>query len=233
MENKLILSNNLPEVIKQCNQVNTLPDILRLKVPSIGILSKQFDHDKIVDIIEIQIMDVLDFFNLKTSMSPNQIHQTAELILKAYYWITIPDITLCLQNAKLGQYGKLYAAIDGQVILLWFEKYAIERSNLVEDIAEGLHNERKNGKPDYHPDIKSEILKMLKDKKKEVIPSSLAEMVGPPENIKNAFDEFDRLWKEQDYPVIEGSNVKIVMYKGLNYYQDAFLKLKFEEAKKI
>jgi len=233
MSNQLIrvdwANMSLPDVIKQSGEVNTLPEILKLRVPTIGILSKQHSTAKIIDIIHLKILDVLEFFNLKTSMNDKQITQTAELILKAYYWITVSDITLCFENAKLGQYGKLYAAIDGQVILLWFKVYVADRANEAEDLMEREHNERKFKKTIFAPELGEAITEAYQvvEERKE------AEKIERQNNItefeKNVFDLFDKLHKEQGYPLM--GIIRIVKIDGLNYNQEAFMKIAIEHFK--
>jgi len=64
-----------------------------------------------------------------------QIQETSRLILSNFYNLTIPEIYLVINNAKMGFYGKLYDRIDGSIILSWFNSYFEERCNTYEQIS--------------------------------------------------------------------------------------------------
>ena len=73
------------------------------------------------------ITDVVLFFNVGKTMTPEQIAQTVQLILEDYEYLCVEDFKVCFNNAKKGVYGKLYDRIDGAIILEWVETYAQQR----------------------------------------------------------------------------------------------------------
>lgn len=222
------------EVLKLNEGKKNELEIIKSNLDSITSLGKTFGNFRILQVIMLQIVSVLEFFNLKSSMSENQISETAKLVYDEYHFLTIADIALCFKNARLGKYGKLYAAIDGQVILLWFKQYCLERSNIAEDLALNEHQERKFAKTDIHPDIKQKILVMLEEKKKQQEqPKVEGEVHELPAHIQEWFNEFDALSKAQKYPRLIGTNIGIVEYKGKSYTQDGFLMIKQKELNKL
>lgn len=221
METYNIENKNLPQIIQDCGAVSTLPEILNRKLPSIALLKKNFEQPRISAAIQLQILDVLEFFNLKSSMNERQITQTADLILDSYYWITLSDISLCFKQAKLGEYGKLYAAIDGQVILLWFKVYTADRASQAEDLAENEHSERKTQKVKFAPEI-IEAIKQVDTitEVKKVVESAVKNSLISDLEVQG-FDLFDKLHKAQKYPML--SSFRIARYGGRNYTQSNFV----------
>lgn len=74
-----------------------------------------------------------EFFNTGVQMSESQAVQTASLIIEQYPYETFQDLVLCLKNAKIGRYGKIYR-VDGQTIFEWFRQYLDEKYERFEQI---------------------------------------------------------------------------------------------------
>lgn len=80
-----------------------------------------------------------EYFNVSSTFTEVQAVQTASLFLEEYPVESIEDLILCLKNAKLGKYGKIYNRIDGSMLFEWFSKYLDEKYSFIE---EKRHNEK-------------------------------------------------------------------------------------------
>jgi hypothetical protein len=96
-------------------------------------LVKAFGETTMVKAFSGVILMANDFFNTG-QMNDVQAVQTASLLLEQYPYETIEDLMLCLKNAKIGKYGKVYNRIDGQVIFEWFKLYLDEKYERFEQI---------------------------------------------------------------------------------------------------
>jgi len=65
-------------------------------------------------------------------MNEQQIEETARLIINNFFNLTVVEIYLVINNAKMGIYGKFYDRLDGSMILSWFAKYYDERCDFYE-----------------------------------------------------------------------------------------------------
>jgi hypothetical protein len=194
----------LPESITVCSAVKTFEQLHSVEIPTITYMAKKHGDEKIQAYVRLKIDKALDFFNLKSTMNDSQITTTAEFIVQDFQWLTLSDISMCFDNAMKGYYGKLYAAIDGQVILLWFKQYSIDRSDAMEDLSLRQHYELKT-KKGIHPDIIEAYQNVLREKQ-EV--KNTFKPIDVSEVQKMAWVIFDRIDKTQKkkyagtYPII-------------------------------
>jgi len=132
-----------------------------------------------------------EFFNTGHQMSEMQAIQTASLLIEQYPVETFEDLLLCLKNAKIGKYGKVFNRIDGQIIFEWFRIYLDEKYERFEQIK---HQESMT----YRTDISQNILpfaeQILEASKKAI------EKQGKPANPtsihitdKTHFESFNQL----------------------------------------
>lgn len=98
-----------------------------------AVYAKQNEEIAIRTVTGILLM-ATEFFNVSSPMTEVQAVQTAALFLDQYPAETIEDLILCLKNAKLGRYGKIYKGIDGKVIFDWFGQYLQEKYERFEQI---------------------------------------------------------------------------------------------------
>ena len=113
--------------------VKTLPDIFKAEGPSLAAMKRDHGSRFVISYVGVWIINIMDFLNLKNSMSAKQIRETSYLILDNYKHLKIADINWIFKNAKLGNYGEIYNRIDGVIILTWFKKHFEERCNTAED----------------------------------------------------------------------------------------------------
>lgn len=214
----------LPETQKICNEITTLEKLHSVEMPTLTFMVKTHTEEKILALIRLKIDKALDFFNLKHTMNDSQIKRTAEYILEDYQWLTIPDVDMCFKNAEKGHYGKLYAAIDGQIILQWFQAYALNRSNVMEELSLREHLDKK-AKKGIHPDIIEAYKKVLveKEEKKHVF-----KPVDVSEVQKRAWEIFDRIDKKQKKTFSAGYPIIHLKSKGQHYTRDQFSALYFK-----
>lgn len=125
--------------ISRCNEkfenVKSIKKIVEMNEPSISLVKKQFGKDFVQAYIATWIVNINGFLNLRFPMSETQIEETSRLIINNFYNLTIADIYLVINNAKMGLYGKFYDRIDGSMILSWFGKYFDERCNEFEQLS--------------------------------------------------------------------------------------------------
>lgn len=97
--------------------------------PTIGEIVRAGEGEKIATFIELNIAALAVFCNLGNSITAQQMSPTIDLIMSEYGFLTIADVNLIFRMAKLGQWSEMYGRLDGQMILIWFGKYAEERCN--------------------------------------------------------------------------------------------------------
>lgn len=120
--------------VSRYNHIKDIKGVLSEYSPSLVRLKKESSKDYVLAYIELWILSLSEFVNVKYSMSPAQISETAFYIYQDYYYFKISDITLLFTNAKKGYYGEFFHTLDGAMILGWFKKYAEERSEIAENI---------------------------------------------------------------------------------------------------
>lgn len=91
-------------------------------------------------IVLLMLTDCVSFFNVGKTMTQPQLAQTADMIIDDYGYLKIDDFKLLFTYAKKGYYGQLYDCIDGNVILLWIEKYVNDRINAGEAMSDREHD---------------------------------------------------------------------------------------------
>lgn len=105
---------------------------LRKELPTLVTIKKEKGEEKARAYIELIILKLNDFFNVKEKMNKEQIEETASIILEEYYWMSIIEVLFVFKEARVGRYGEIKYAIDGGMILKWFEKYTTERTATIE-----------------------------------------------------------------------------------------------------
>lgn len=94
-------------------------------------------------LLNVIIIDLVQFFSLGKNMSDAQIKSTVQLIIMDYAHLKPEDFKLCFNKAKRGEYGKVYDRLDGQVILMWLEEYSNYRADTSEGMNISVHDSMK------------------------------------------------------------------------------------------
>ena len=106
---------------------------IKSKAPTLASIKKNYTEDFLIAYIAVWIVNLNDFVNAARKMTPEQIEETATLIFQDYYYLNLADINLVFKKIKKGEFGQLFAELDGVKILSWFEKYASERMRTAAD----------------------------------------------------------------------------------------------------
>lgn len=71
---------------------------------------------------------------INSYMNAFQISTTVDLIIEKFYYLKLEDLKLCFKKAMMGEYGKMYNHIDGQIILNWVTKYDKARDDYIQSL---------------------------------------------------------------------------------------------------
>ena len=132
--------------VSKYGHIKDVKGVLKEYSPSLVNLKKESSKDYVLAYIGVWILSLREFVNVKYSMSPAQINETAYYIYQDYYYFKISDITLIFTNAKKGYYGDFFHTLDGAMILSWFRDHAKERSDIAESI--GIQKANEQTEPD-------------------------------------------------------------------------------------
>lgn len=124
--------------------VNSIAQVISINQPSLSIIKKDKGEVYATALLVSLITKAVAFFSVGRGMNDFQIKETAELILKNYYWLKSADFQLFFDKLKLGHYGKSYDRMDGSVILVALAEYSEERIEIASKISEDLHKESKS-----------------------------------------------------------------------------------------
>lgn len=106
---------------------NTPALCIESRTPELALIRKTYSEDFIIAYIALWIDNLNDFVNAARRMSETQMEETAIILFQEYYYLNLADINLVFRRIKKGEFGQLFAELDGLKILGWFEKYAQER----------------------------------------------------------------------------------------------------------
>lgn len=110
--------------------------IIKHKPTSLQKIAKEQGNDKAIDQISILIIEVLEWFNVKNTMSDSQILEVSFMIYNEFKRFNLYDIGLCFNRGKTGKYGKVYDRIDGGILFEWLTRYDIDRTGNIVTIRE-------------------------------------------------------------------------------------------------
>jgi hypothetical protein len=109
-------------------------------------LAKLYGIDKITNVLSIPITKALNNFNLRVTMTPEQIMQLAYSLIEEAEQdqLAIQDILLFLDGMVKYKYGKVYDRMDMPTFFEMLEKYREQR-----------HLDFMNGKEEAHAQFKA------------------------------------------------------------------------------
>lgn len=117
------------------HQENTPALTLNSSAPTLASIRREYSEDFQIAYVSVWIVNLNDFVNALRKMSPEQIEETATIIVQEYPYLNLADINLVFRKIKKGEFGQLFAEIDGMKVLSWFEQYARERMRTAADIS--------------------------------------------------------------------------------------------------
>ncbi|MGV3705434.1 MAG: hypothetical protein ACO1NU_08650 [Arcticibacter sp.] len=95
---------------------------------TIGDLYRQ-DPDKTDDCIVLILNDLRMFFQVDKVINTDGLYSLASIITTQYRHLTLEELAICMNMAKLGEYGQVYNRLDGAIILGWIKKYNTEKQS--------------------------------------------------------------------------------------------------------
>jgi hypothetical protein len=104
------------------------------------VKSGQIKSTEVVTVLTGLIISTARYFNLGMNISEDQAIETAFLLMEKYGYESIQDFVMMFRKAKMGEYGKTFNRIDGQVIFEWMGMYMEEKAAY----RERLHRKKKN-----------------------------------------------------------------------------------------
>ena len=161
---ELMEKYSVPACVKEMRAVQTVADALAAPGITLAAISKEQTFDVTLAYIEMWVVDLNVFMNIKAKMTPPQIRETAHYIYEDYYYLKIQDLKVVFADIKKGRYGEIYNRLDGTIILNCFAQYAQNRWELSEQ--QGMSNLTKRN-PDEEALVK--VSKSSKGKSKRVV----------------------------------------------------------------
>lgn len=119
--------------LRLLKKIDTPALALNSETPSLASIKKTYSEDFIIAYIALWIDNLNDFVNANRKMSPQQIEETATLLYQEYPYFKLADINLVFRKIKKGEFGQLFAELDGVKILGWFDQYSRERMRTAAD----------------------------------------------------------------------------------------------------
>ena len=120
---------------------------MKSEAPTLGSIRKEYSEDFQIAFTAVWIVNLNDFVNANRKMTPEQIEETATIIVQEYPYFNLADINLVFRKIKKGEFGQLFAELDGVKILSWFEEYAQTRARTAAEISMSRADQFKNDLP--------------------------------------------------------------------------------------
>lgn len=121
--------------LRTFHRENTPALTISSSAPTLASIRREYSEDFQIAYVSVWIVNLNDFVNALRKMSPEQIEETATIIVQEYPYLNLADINLVFRKIKKGEFGQLFAEIDGMKVLSWFEQYASERARTAADIS--------------------------------------------------------------------------------------------------
>jgi len=114
--------------LRAFHRENTPALAIGSSAPTLASIRREYSEDFQIAYVSVWIVNLNDFVNALRKMTPEQIEETATIIVQEYPYLNLADINLVFRKIKKGEFGQLFAEIDGIKVLSWFEHYAQERA---------------------------------------------------------------------------------------------------------
>lgn len=121
--------------LRTYHRENTPALTISSSAPTLASIRREYSEDFQIAYVSVWIVNLNDFVNALRKMSPEQIEETATIIVQEYPYLNLADINLVFRKIKKGEFGQLFAEIDGMKVLSWFEGYAQERARTAADLS--------------------------------------------------------------------------------------------------
>jgi len=129
------------------SKIRTPELAMKSEAPTLGSIRKIYSEDFQIAFTATWIVNLNDFVNASRKMTPEQIEETATIIVQEYPYFNLADINLIFRKIKKGEFGQLFAELDGIKILSWFEEYAQDRARTAAELSMSSGNRYKEDLP--------------------------------------------------------------------------------------
>lgn len=182
-----------------------ITEAIQSKTPPLGLLVKAINNGEIFvrALVVHMITDLVEFINAGKTMNPDQITQTAAMIITDYNWLKVEDIKVCFTNGKRGHYGQLYDRLDGQIIFQWLNQYTTDRTNESLRLNDLKRREIENPKispEDINPEGQKKVIEILSQYSKKVdvrVEKRPVEKTEVQKLAQRFFTQFDKIWMKR------------------------------------
>lgn len=123
----------MPMVLKKANEMK-----------SIYVHYKENPED-LLRMLKLMMIDLCKSVNVSKNMTPDQIEETAILILDTYKSLKLEEVFIVIADIKKGRRVKINERLDGLIVLSAFESYFNDRLNESDRIQQQLHQQNKSG----------------------------------------------------------------------------------------
>lgn len=104
------------------------------------VKSGHVKNSEVLTVLTGLILSTARYFNLGMNINQEQAFETASLLMEKYGYESMQDFVLMFKHAKMGDFGKTFNRIDGQVIFEWMAQYLEMKAAH----RERLHRKKKN-----------------------------------------------------------------------------------------
>jgi hypothetical protein len=99
------------------------------KHPMLSDIQREIGLTKTRAMLVLALSAITKCLNVSRNMTDQQVAVAADLIIKEYWYYTIPEVKDCLQQALVNE--KLYERLDVNVVMQWFRDYDIRRDEKI------------------------------------------------------------------------------------------------------
>lgn len=181
----------------------------------------------VIKVLNLLLIDLIEFFNVGSPMGVEQLNQTTKLIISEYYFLKPDDFRFCFDRAMKGYYGKIYNRLDGAIIMEWLNKYIDERAEFAENESRERHEEQKKGVmlEGILPILKQVVSELSVNEKKV----QQIEQKEPSGNdvVQEWMKDFDKLYLKQGVD----NGIRMINYNGKVIDCNEYLKIRLVEFK--
>ncbi len=110
-------------------KITNIKSAIAANTPTLATIKNKLGNDVARAYVVTWIVDLNRYLGYK-DLDKYVLEEQARLIVNNFPNITIADIYLIFNNAKMGVYGKFFNKVDGSAVLTWFREYFAEKYNV-------------------------------------------------------------------------------------------------------
>ncbi len=139
-ESLIVIQPGQPLIeLKQSEQVSSIAEMFTEKYSSFSLMKKHGLYEESIEVIELLLIQLINFFASNQQITKNQLRITAKAITEDFYYFNICDIQLAFKNMIK---EKLYGQLSPNFIVNKLEEYREERITKAESISISNHKEQ-------------------------------------------------------------------------------------------